>query len=131
MIFDIFYVDGIFHTRLKSEPDPLSLESYYKSLTSHSEWSIFSKVLSDETAIDYGLIKFADMMEFVTIGISFKNKIKKSSFAIYVNSNLNFGMARVWKAFIDTEWDANVGVFRSYENARSWLKKYKYFTQMQ
>ena len=122
MIFDISYVNGIFHTILKGEPDPLSLELYYKSLTSHHEWGIFTKVLSDERAIDYERIKSADMIELVAISISFKNKIKKASFAIYVNSNLNFGMARVWKTYIDTEWDAETGIFRSYEDARSWLK---------
>ena len=123
MLFDIFYFNGIFHAKLNGKPDPLSLEAYYKSLTSHNEWSNFSKVLSDETAINYDRIKSVDMMKLVTISISYKDKIKKSSFAIYVNSNLNFGMARVWKAYVDTGWDAKVGVFRSYEDARSWLNK--------
>lgn len=123
MIFDIFYVNGFFHSRLKGKPDPLSLEAYYMSLTSHSKWGNISKVFSDETAINYRHIKADDMKTLVTCSISFRNKTKKSSFAIYVNSNLNFGMARVWKSYIDIVWEANVEIFRSYKDALSWLSE--------
>ena len=123
MIFDIFHVNGIFHTRLDGEPDASSLEAYYEKLTSHKEWNNSSKILSDETSMSYQKIKSADMQKLARITTSFKNKFKNSSIAVYVNSEYNFGMARMWQSYVDTELNAKVCIFRSYEAANSWLKE--------
>ena len=123
MIFDIFYINGVFYTKLKGKPDSSSLEAYYKTLTSHNEWKNCSKVLSDETGMSYQNIKTAEMQKLAKITTNYRKEFNHALIAVFVNSDFNFGMTRMWQSYVETDWDAKVCVFKSHDEARHWLNE--------
>jgi len=52
-----------------------------------------------------------------------KDQLGKTKLALLVARDLEFGLAKMWQVFVDEKWDVISRVFRSRDEAITWLKR--------
>jgi hypothetical protein len=103
---------------------PAKLEIYAEFLDAvleHEEWRPGSPLLVDETDLDTSPLTIGEVQEIAEMCAQRSAKIGKSKCALVVSRNLEFGMVRMWGAFVDGKWDVQPNLFRSRDEAIAWL----------
>lgn len=121
MEFKILFVDDHFDVKLSGKASTDDCRKYFDRLISHEKWQPGSLVLSDETELEVGHLSADDIKMMATISREKMDAIGATRFAAYVNADFVYAMSRMYQAYAEAEWDAEVRVFKSRSEAMEWL----------
>ena len=124
MEFEIsFAEDGCFVVKLTGKANAKDCAAYFDRLTAHTQWKPGSLVLSDETELEAGHLTEEDMEAMASVCDQRKGAIGSARIAAFVQSDLVYGMNRMWQVYVEPHWNATVQVFKSKAEAMAWLFK--------
>ncbi len=91
------------------------------TLCAHEHWRSGSLVLSDELELDTSGLETKDVVAVADVFGAMRTEIGASRFATIVQSNLVFGLNRMWEMYVGDKWDGEACVFRDRKEAMEWL----------
>lgn len=121
MDFKISFESGHFDVKLSGKSNIEDCRHYFDQLVSHDHWKPGSLVLSDETEVEVGHLSANEIHAMAYTCENMKDAFGTARFAAYVESDLGYGMNRMFQAHAQIKWDAVVEVFRNRSNALEWL----------
>ena len=62
-----------------------------------------------------------DMIKIAGFNGQFRAELGKAKCALVLTSDLEFGLGRMWEAFVENEWDVSERLFKSRDDAIAWL----------
>jgi len=119
--FSIVFRDRYFDVTLTGIPTVETLDNYLEALVNHENWQPGSLVLTDEIGLDASSISTQVGRSLAATALRWRKELGPAQIAIFVADDLQFGMNRMWGAFIENQWDGVAGLFRSQEEALTWL----------
>ncbi len=103
---------------------PADIQSYFEVLNNiieHKSWTQGTPVLLNQTELDAGPLAVRDLRAIADGCGAKRETVGVGNLAILVARNLEYGMNRMWKVFVDDQWDVVIKQFRSKEEAVAWL----------
>lgn len=98
MDFKISFESGHFHVKLSGKSNVEDCRHYFDQLVSHDYWKPGSLVLSDETELEVGHLSTDEIRSMACICEKMKDDIGTTRFAAYIESELVYGMNRMFQA---------------------------------
>lgn len=123
MKYEIQYVDGLFQVKSSGDAELQCFKDLMEDLFSHEQWRPDGTVLVDHTELNTAPLSTEELLEIATFGKVYRKQVGKTKFAILVNRDLEFGMGRMWQVFTTDGRESLRRIFRSRDEAVSWLKE--------
>ncbi len=87
----------------------------------HPEWKKGTPVIHDQTKLTATHFTSDDIATIVRSCASRNAQFGEGKFAIIAPSDLVYGFSRMWSSMLEENWTAPTRVFRSFEEAQTWL----------
>jgi len=106
-----------------------SRDSFYMATVGENGWPYvqfrggepgFLKLI-DDTNLDVSRMTGDDIREVADASARRNRVIGTGKFAIFTPNDLEFGMNRMWQAYVEDQWDADIYVARARDDALAWL----------
>jgi len=121
MKFTIQHRDNYFLLTVTGVIDTGAMVEMIKSLLAHDAWVPGTPVLVDESDMDASEATVANIKDIVNACGEGSERFGRARVAILVSRDMEYGMNRMWMAFVDGKWDVQCNLFRSEKDARAWL----------
>lgn len=96
------------------------LQSYRKELTSDPRFRPGMRILSDHRSVERHLLTLEGAYQSMKENGALESKFKDCRQAIVTNSDLHYGMTRMYQTMMSDIFP-NMKVFRDMEEAKAWL----------
>lgn len=104
---------------LEGAPEPGDFARLLDALEKDPEWRPGRSLLVDKTGYDTSGMTVGDVHDIASVCTERAAVLGPSRIAILVARDLEFGMSRMFLAFV--KWAADADVFRDRERAETWL----------
>ncbi len=122
MEYRISLCNDIFEINIYGDSAVDGYIEFIDELLSHEKWYPGSPILVNVSQTNAGPLTVDNIKSIASYCISMRSRLGNAKVAHLVSRDLEFGLVRMWQTFIDGEWDTQVQVFRSREEAVKWLK---------
>lgn len=112
---------GFFELRLAGEIDAGTYPEVFNALFTHIDWRPGTPLLVDESDLRATDLTIGGLKKIADICTSRATDFGTTRMSMYVSRDLEFGLNRMWHVFIDGNWEVEGNVFRSREEAMTWL----------
>ena len=125
MQFNLRYHDGIFEVTTSGDASLQGFNDYVKTIFNHEEWKPGGRILSDHSELNAGPLTVDDVQEIAKLVRKNKKLFGKAKLATLVRRDLEYGMARMWDVFVETELgEVSQQLFKDRDKAISWLNNH-------
>ncbi len=121
MQFTVEYHDGIFICTTSGEAEADQFGELIDIMLTHNEWKTDTPWIHDHSSLNAKPLATEDIRLIAQFCKDRRTEIGKGKCAIVVPKNLEFGLARMWEAFIGDDWYSDSDVFRSKKEALAWI----------
>ena len=121
MNFNLDYKNGIFEIKTFGTGDIKGIQSFIISLLEHDKWSPGSKIIVDYTECNLGNLTVDNIYQITQINHEVSTLLGDSKCAHIVSRDIEYGMVRMWEALVEDKWSVTEHVFRTREEALSWI----------
>jgi len=106
---------------ISKEAVPDEFDELWDALFVHDGWKHGVSLLVDETGFDSSSLSVEDVRAIADICAKRGAELGPARIAIFVARDLEYGMNRMWMAFVEGKWGAIPELFRSRGEAIAWL----------
>ncbi|MFO7986956.1 MAG: hypothetical protein R6U38_13935 [Desulfatiglandaceae bacterium] len=121
MEFEIHPYDGIFEVRTYGDAEFGKFRDILEGLVTHEKWQPGTPFLMNHTELNSATLTNEDMRQIAELNGQYSARVGPSKCALLLPRDLEYGMGRIWEAFVEDKWDASEELFRSREEAIEWL----------
>lgn len=121
MDFDLTYHDSYFEVRTFGDADRVTFEQFLDAMLKHTAWKPGTPSLHDHTRLNAAALTVEDIRAIAQFCADRRHLLGFARFAVVVDRDLEFGLARMWGVFVEDRWDVQGGIFRQREEAMAWL----------
>jgi len=97
-------------------------EQITQELISHEDFFCGINFLHDYRDIQAGHLTLEEVRSIAVMVGSQSEVLGNGRWAILVNSDLNFGMGRMWQILVSDKVDLEIGIYREESKARNWVR---------
>lgn len=119
MKFDLSRHGSLVVARLEGAPEPGDFERLLDGLEAHPDWRPGKPMLVDKTGYDTSRMTVGDVYDIAEVCTRRSAVVGASRVAILVQRDLEYGMNRMFLAFV--QWEADADVFRDRARAEAWV----------
>ena len=119
---EVRYVDEFFELTTHGDADLGGQEELFDLLLGHEKWNLGAAYLVDHSELNAGPLTVAEVRGIAKMCEKRRAELGRARCAILVGRELEYGMTRMWEVFVDGKWDVTEKLFRSRDEAISWLK---------
>ncbi len=123
MEYDIQIGNGILQVISRGSADAPTFRKCLDDAFGHAQWKQGMSYLFDHSNLDSAPLTIEDVQRIAKDCLHYKDEFGESRLAVVLRRDLEFGLARMWSFFVDGRWDANVGLYRSRDDAMHWLMR--------
>ena len=122
MKYTVHYHGAYFEVKTSGVAEFKGFQDFAKSLIEHDMWKPGSNILIDHTELDASLLTTKDIRTIANLCGEYRTHFGKGKIAIIVARDLEYGMVRMWQAFMENNvWDMSDKLFKSRDEAKSWM----------
>jgi len=121
MEFHVEYHDGFFIGTTSGDAVDEQFGDLLDAMLTHDMWQPGTPWLHDHSDLNSSSLTIDGIQRIAQLCAERRTLIGKGKCAIVVARDLEFGLARMWAAHVENNWDAVTAVFRSREEAIAWL----------
>ena len=121
MEYSIVSRDGFLEVRTIGDGELQALANMLAELVSHPQWEPGGNLLVDHSELNAGPITPNDVRFLADKCALLRERFGRARCAHLVARNLEFGLVRMWEAYVEGKWDVIAMCFRSRVDATSWL----------
>ncbi len=119
---EVHYNDEFFEVTTHGDAAPVGFEEYLDVMLGHEKWKPGAAFLEDSSDLKADRLTVADVRKIADIFVKRRAQLGRARMPILVFRELEYGMVRMWEVFVEGEWDVTEKLFRSRDEALSWLK---------
>ena len=119
--FIVDYHHGLFEIKTSGDAEVDKFRDILESLVTHESWKPGTPFLVDHSHLDAAPLTTDDMIKIVGFNRQFRAELGKAKCAHVLARDLEFGLGRMWEAFVENEWDVSERLFKSRDDAIAWL----------
>ncbi len=121
MQFNLSRDNGFFEIKISGKAEVEIYKDFIDALIAHQDWAPDSIVLIDETELDTSPLNTESLKQIAIICETHRAKLGAVKCALLAPRNLQYGMARMWAAYVENNWDVEARVFKKRGEAIDWL----------
>ena len=121
MEFEVSFQDGIFTVVTRGDAEVMKFREYLDEMFEHDRWQPGMPVLHDHSELNSGPLSVDDIRLIADFCAESREQFGNSRLAVVVFRDVEFGLARMWGAFVDGRWNATAQTFRTPKEGRQWL----------
>ena len=114
--------DGFLEVRTIGNAELHGLANMLEALLSRPDWEPGGRLLVDHSELNAGPITADEVRSLADKASRLRERFGRARCAHLVARNLEFGLVRMWEAYIEGRWDAVTMCFRSRVDATTWLE---------
>jgi hypothetical protein len=122
MKYEVHYHDGFFEIEAYGNAEPVRFREVLDLLLAHEKWKPGTAILLNNSELNAGPLTVSDIYYMAGSFVRSRVQLGQARMAILVARELEYGMARMRMGFVEGKWDVIENVFRSRNEAISWLK---------
>jgi hypothetical protein len=122
MKYEVHYHDGFFEIKTYGDAEPVRFREVLDHLLAHEKWKPNTAILFNHSKLNAGPLTVDDIHNNAKSSVRSRVQLGQARLAILVARDLEYGMARMRTGFVEGKWDVIENVFRSRDEAISWLK---------
>ncbi len=119
--FIVQYHDGFFEVETFGDAEVEKFRDVLEALVTHEKWKPGTPFLINHAHLNSAPLTTDDMRKIARLNEQYRAELGKSKCAHFLARDLEFGMARMWEAFVENEWDVSEKLFKSRDDAIAWL----------
>jgi hypothetical protein len=123
MRFEILCFGDFLEVRTYGDADLKGCKDFIRAFLAHEHWHPGGALLINHSELNSNPLTTDDIIELAQFTKPFLPQMGKARIALLVSRNLEFGMGRMWQSFASEGRESVSEVFKSREQAISWLKK--------
>ena len=113
---------SIVEVRASGKATAASFAELDMDLVGHRKWIPGMNILFDFIELDLSSISAADVNENSSFVRSLSDKFGNGKIVCIMNKEIDFGIARMWEILTQDGISAEIRIFRSISEAKSWIK---------
>lgn len=121
MEFEVSFQDGIFTVVTRGDAELMRFRELLDQTFAHEEWQPGSLVLHDHSELNGGPLKVDDIRRIAGFCADSSEQFGLSRLAVVAVRDVEFGLARMWGAFMEGRWSVTAQAFRSVDEGKRWL----------
>lgn len=121
MKYEVHYDDEFFEVTTHGDAEPGGFEEFVDLLLGHEKWKPGTTFLVDHSELNAGPLTVADIHIIAEMCGRRRAQFGRARCALLVPRRIEYGMARMWEVFVEGEWDVTEHLFKSRDEAISWL----------
>lgn len=122
MQYAIVRGNGFLEVRTLGNAELGGLANMVDELLSHPHWEPGGKLLVDHSELNAGPITVDEVRVLADKVTQVRERFGHARCAHLVARSLEFGLVRMWEAYVEGRWDTVTMCFRSRVDAISWLE---------
>lgn len=119
---EVHYHDGFFEVETHGDAEPGGFRAFVDLLLAHEKWKPGSPILANHSELNTGPLTMDDIQLIAEGAVRSRAQLGQARIAMLVARDLEYGLARTWEVFVEGKWDVISSIFRSRDEAISWLK---------
>ena len=119
--FIVDYHHGVFEIKTFGDAEVEKFRDILESLVTHENWKPGTPFLVDHTYLNSAPLTTEDMIAIARLSGQYRAELGRAKCAHILARELEFGLARMWEAFVEKEWDVLGRLFKSRDDAIAWL----------
>ena len=121
MEHEVKYENGIAVVRVWGKAVAEGYAAVTAAIVSLPEWQPGTPILVDFEDLDLTEASVDDIRTFASAPAKYRKELGHCLCAVVNSKLLDFGLARMWQAFMTSTTDVEVGVFYTVADAMNWL----------
>ena len=121
MKYELHYREGLFEVKTNGDAEPGGIKEFLDSMIAHEKWKPGTSFLVDHSELDFGHLTVNDVHAIEGVCARLRAELGKARCATLAPRNEQYGLVRMWDVFVERKWDVIHHVFRSRDEAVSWL----------
>lgn len=122
MKYEVRYDDEFFEVTTHGDAELERFEDFIDLLLGHEMWKPGTAFLVDHSELNAGPLTVEEVRGIAKVCEKRRAEFGQAKFALLVSRELEYGMARMWETYVEDKWDVTTKLFRSPDEACSWLK---------
>ncbi|MCP4573515.1 MAG: hypothetical protein GY838_14250 [bacterium] len=121
MEYEIHQRSGFVEVVTHGDGEAKVFQELLSEVLARPEWKPGVPVLIDHSDFNAGPLTVGEMSALADMIGNVRVELGSSRMAILVVRDLEFGLGRMWLAFVEDKWSGTSDIFRSREDAVCWL----------
>jgi hypothetical protein len=121
MEYEIHPRQGFLEVVTHGDGDVEVFKKLLRDVLEHPDWKPGIPVYIDHSDLNPESLTVDGMVALAGMISAAKVELGPSRLAILAPGDLLFGIGRMWQVYVENEWDGSTEIFRSREDALSWL----------
>jgi len=119
MKYELNYREGFFEVKTYGDAEPGGIKEFLNPMLAHEKWKPGTPFLVDHSELNFEHLTVNGVHEIASVRA--RAELGQARCATVAPSDDQYGLIRMWEVFIDDRWDVIHEVFRSRDEAVSWL----------
>ena len=124
MKYEVHYNDEFFEVTTHGDAEPGGFEEFIDLMLGHEKWKPGTTFLVDLSELNAVPLSEADVRTIAVMCGRRRAQFGRARCALLARRNVEYGLARMWEVYVEGEWDVTEHLFRSRDEAISWLKDF-------
>ena len=121
MKYEINEHDDFVEVITSGDADLATFRDFLSDVLSLEAWVPGTPLLTNHTELNSGPLTVDDINRIASLAGNARVALGPLRLASLVSRDLEFGLARMWEVYVEEKWDGATAVFRSRDDAISWL----------
>jgi hypothetical protein len=121
MKFELSSREGFFEVKTYGDAEPGGIKESINSMLAHEKWKPGTSFLIDHSELNFGHLTINEIHAIASACVRLRAELGQARCATLAPRDEQYGLVRMWEAFIDGKWDVIHQAFRSRDEAVSWL----------
>jgi hypothetical protein len=115
--------DGRFTVTTRGRGSAEGIIAFLDAIVSHPSWQPGSHILLDHRKLNIAVIAVEGIDRVSHHFQKIAPRLGSGKIALVMKKDIDFGIARAWELTTDAHVDMQIGVYRSMDEARMWLRQ--------
>ncbi len=121
MKYELNYREGFFELTTDGDADPEGIKEFLDPLLAHEKWKTGTPFLVDHSELNLGHLTVNEVRNIADVTVRPRAELGQARCATVAPRDEQYGLVRMWEVFVEGRWDVIHRVFRSRDEAVSWL----------
>ena len=121
MHYRLVYDRGLFIGETSGDAVVETFRDLLDAMLDHDEWQPGTPWMHDHTDLNAAPLTVEGIQQIADLCAERRTRIGDGKCAIVLTADLEYGLGRMWAAYVESRWDAVTVIFRTRDEARAWL----------
>ncbi len=123
MKYEMLFFDDFLEVRTSGDAELQCFKDFIHDFLKHNHWHPGGAILINHSELNAATLTNDELQEMANFTKPLQSQIGQAKIALLVARDLEYGIGRMWQAFASEGRESVSKIFRSRDEAISWLKE--------